>query len=48
MEKFLNIMIAASAGYYVQKALATKYDLVNIGTAILVTAVINDTLNNQK
>jgi hypothetical protein len=47
MERFLNIMISATAGYYAQKALATKSDPINIVTAVMVTAVINDILNKK-
>jgi|LakMenEpi03Aug12_release.lakeMendotaPanAssembly.Ray.scaffolds.fasta_scaffold6859918_1 hypothetical protein len=47
MEKFFNIMIAATAGYYAQKALATKNDAVNIATAVMVTATINHILNSK-
>jgi hypothetical protein len=47
MEKILKILLSASAGYYAQKALATKSDAANIGIAIMVTASINQLLNEK-
>lgn len=47
MDKVLKILISATAGYYAQKALATKSDPINIATAVLVTAVINEILNKK-
>jgi hypothetical protein len=47
MDKILKLFIAASAGYYAQKALATKNDAINIATAVLVTATINHILNKK-
>lgn len=47
MDKVLKLFIAATAGYYAQKAFSTKSDLVNITTAVMVTATLNEILNRK-